>query len=209
MPPPFIPNIRSNEDTRYFEDSNVFGDDDESTELSSQQWSERDADKDNNVSKDGETIQKPLDGATACIDKVYAAISEQYDKKNNIDEALEAFNVAVQTKALGWIATPYDSHRLKGIETEIRQLIDLGLPIADGEALLQFVERYGKRLKKRSRDRLLRDQQTKRISMELRKRNAFLGYTWRRMGPYKAILKHDKGVDASLAVMRSSKRGCF
>ncbi|CAK7272602.1 hypothetical protein SEPCBS57363_005213 [Sporothrix epigloea] len=209
MPPPFIPKIRSDDDTRYFEDSDVFGDDDESTELSSPRWSERDTDKNNNVNKDGETIQKQLDGATACIDKGFAAMNEQDDKEDSIDEALDAFNVAVQTKALGWIATPYDSHRLKGIETEIRQLIDLGLPIADGEALLHFVERYGKRLKKRSRDRLLRDQQTKRISMELRKRNAFLGYTWRRMGPYKAMLKHDKGVDAGLAVVRSPKRGCF
>ncbi|CAK7219619.1 hypothetical protein SCUCBS95973_003876 [Sporothrix curviconia] len=199
MPPPFVPKIRSDDDTQYFDDGDMFDDDDESTEIPTPR-----------CSKEGDGKDKNREAAAGgYVDNPPAAMNNKHDEEDSIDEALEAFDVVVQMKALGWVATPYDSSRLKAIEAEIGQLIAHGLSTSDGEALLRFVERYGKREKKRPRDRLLRDRETKKVSMELRKRNAFLGYTWRRMGPYKAVLRHNGGVEASLAVMRSSHRGCF
>ena len=47
--------------------------------------------------------------------------------------------------------------------------------------LKQIVRVYGKKERKRPRDRLLRDGSTKDVAMDVRKANAFLGYTWRRM----------------------------
>ncbi|CAK7202789.1 hypothetical protein SEUCBS139899_005516 [Sporothrix eucalyptigena] len=184
MPPPFVPKIRSDDDTQYFDDG-IVSEDEESTDVSGEG-----DDKDN------------MEACTAIQDS-------PKENADSIDEALGPFDVTVQMKALGWIATPYDSSRLKVIEAEIGQLIATGLSTSDGEALLRFVEKFGKREKKRPRDRLLRDRKTKRISMELRKRNAFLGYTWRRMSPYAAMPKYNRGVEASLAVMRSSHRGFF
>ncbi|CAK7271426.1 hypothetical protein SEPCBS119000_004600 [Sporothrix epigloea] len=209
MPPPFIPKIRSDDDTRYFEDSAIFDDDDDDESTDPPRWSDRDNDKGNHVKKGVDITDKPLEVATMCKEEILAAKAEKGGKRGLIDKALKAFDAAVQMKALSWIATPCDSQRLKAIETEIEQLIALGLSTADGEALLHFVERFGKREKKRPRDRLLRDQKTKKIAMELRKRNAFLGYTWRRMGSYKAMIKQERGAEASLALMRSSNRGCL
>jgi hypothetical protein len=44
-----------------------------------------------------------------------------------------------------------------------------------------FVKRYGRKEKKRPRDRLLRDRDFAPKVLELRKRGAFLGYTYRRI----------------------------
>jgi protein-serine/threonine kinase len=197
MPPPFIPKVRAEDDTQYFDD------DFKSDPIDS---SESASEADNNDGGDNPTHpQKNGDP----MDKDYAAKNEQEEKGGSIDEALERFDINMQMKALGWIATPYDSSRLKDIEAEIGQLVISGLPTSDGEALIRFVERHGKRERRRPRDRLLRNAETKKISMELRKRNAFLGYTWRRMNPYTTLATYDRNVEASLAVMRSSHRGCF
>ena len=210
MPPPFVPKIRSEDDTQYFDDSDAFDDNDESSDFSSPQCSKEENVKDREAHEGGNRAgELLLKDAAGCLGKELAAKTRREDGEDSMDVALEAFDVAVQMKALGWIPTPYDSARLKTIEAEIGQLIALGMSTSDGEALLRFVERYGKREKKRPRDRLLRDRKTRSISMELRKRNAFLGYTWRRMGPYKAVLRHNRGVETSLAAMRSSHRGCF
>ncbi|KAL1902833.1 hypothetical protein Sste5346_000744 [Sporothrix stenoceras] len=192
MPPPFIPKMRAEDDTQYFDDG-FKSDTDDSSE------SEPEADDEEKAGGDLTHHQK--DGNA--MDK------EQRFEGESMDEALENFDVNVQMKALNWIATPYDSSRLKVIEAEIGQLVTSGLPTTDGEALIRFVEKYGKKERRRPRDRLLRNAKTKKISMELRKRNAFLGYTWRRMNPYTTLANYDRSVEASLAVMRSSHRGCF
>lgn len=184
MPPPFVPKMRTEDDTQYFDDG-FKSDTDDSSE------SEAEAEA------DGEEAAGDL------MDK------GQGLKGDSIDEALECFEAKVQMKALNWIATPYDSSRLKVIEAEIGQLVASGLPVTGGELLIQFVEKYGKKERRRPRDRLLRNAKTKKVSMELRKRNAFLGYTWRRMNPYTTLASYDRSVEASLAVMRSSHRGCF
>ena len=46
--------------------------------------------------------------------------------------------------------------------------------------LKAFVKHYGRKEKKRPRDKLLRDRDTAPKVLELRKQGAFLGYTYRR-----------------------------
>jgi hypothetical protein len=53
--------------------------------------------------------------------------------------------------------------------------------------LKRFVRLFGRKERKRPRDRLLRDRRTKKMVMEVRKQTAFLGYTWRRMRPLPAF----------------------
>lgn len=197
MPPPFVPKVRAEDDTQYFDDG-FQSDADDSSESTPPLNSNECVDDPARPQENGDFM-----------DKDYAADNGEEGKGDSMDEALEGFDVNVQMKALGWIATPYDSSRLKVIEAEIGQLVTSGLPTTNGEALIRFVERYGKKERRRPRDRLLRDSKTKKISMELRKRNAFLGYTWRRMNPYTSLANYDRNVEASLAVMRSPHRGCF
>ncbi|ERT03103.1 AGC/NDR/NDR protein kinase [Sporothrix schenckii ATCC 58251] len=196
MPPPFVPKLRTEDDTQYFDDS-FKSDTDGSSESASE------ADK-----NEAARAPSPPPKDDDFMEKDYAAKNKK-EMADRIDEALQGFDVNIQMRALTWVATPFDSSRLKAIEAEIGQLVALGLPMADGEALIRFVAKFGKKERKRPRDRLLRNAKTKKISMELRKRNAFLGYTWRRMNPHTTLANYDRNEEGSLAVMRSTHRGCF
>lgn len=88
---------------------------------------------------------------------------------------------SIQKWALAAIAVPYDSTRLHGLDSQIEALP--GLDLQDKSRLRQFIRLFGRHDRKRPRDRLLRDRQTKGVVMDVRKKTAFLGYTWRRMRP--------------------------
>ncbi|KAI1828482.1 kinase-like domain-containing protein [Xylaria intraflava] len=82
-----------------------------------------------------------------------------------------------------FIASPYDSARLKRMDREIDALVTP--PSAAPEARLAdqmkaFIRTFGRRERKRPRDRLLRDRKTKATVLKVRKQTAFLGYTFRR-----------------------------
>lgn len=91
------------------------------------------------------------------------------------------FRPIVQDMAVQLVATPYDSSRLR----QLHQHIDDFELVSSEEkqALKHFLRLYGQKERKRPRDRLLRDDKTKDIVMGVRKRTAFLGYTWQRMRP--------------------------
>jgi hypothetical protein len=97
-------------------------------------------------------------------------------------EALRGFRSKVQAMATQLVASPYDTFRLRQIGQRIDE--DPNLCPDEREVLKLFVRCYGKRERKRPRDRLLRDSATKTTVMRLRKRTAFLGYTWRRRRVY-------------------------
>jgi hypothetical protein len=107
MTPPFVPNIKSMDDTQYFDEEDPISDFSEST-------------------------------------------SGPPPTAEEIAEALKPFSQEIQTIAKGFIERPNDSVKLK---------------------------------KKRPRDRLLRDKDTAPKVLELRKKGAFLGYTYRRYRP--------------------------
>jgi protein-serine/threonine kinase len=137
MTPPFVPNIKSMDDTQYFDEEDPISDFSEST-------------------------------------------SGPPPTAEEIAEALKPFSQEIQTIAKGFIERPNDSVKLKKVEREID-----AFPMCEEqkEYLKGFVKHYGRKEKKRPRDRLLRDKDTAPKVLELRKKGAFLGYTYRRYRP--------------------------
>ncbi|KAM3077127.1 hypothetical protein ACMFMF_005041 [Clarireedia jacksonii] len=135
MAPPFIPNIKSMDDTHYFDEEDPISDFSDS------------------VSAPQPTVQQ-------------------------IAEALKPFNREIQILATGFIERPHDSVRLKKVEKEIDQFV---MREEDKEYLKKFVKTFGRKERKRPRDRLLRDRSVAPMVLELRKKGAFLGYTYRRI----------------------------
>ncbi|KAJ3504278.1 hypothetical protein NM208_g16361 [Fusarium decemcellulare] len=91
------------------------------------------------------------------------------------------FETHVQEKAMELIKKPFDMAKLRGIDRDLDASTDL--QPNEKFVLKQFVRFYGHKERKRPRDMLLRDKDTKRVVMEIRKETAFMGYTWRRMRP--------------------------
>jgi protein-serine/threonine kinase len=135
MTPPFIPNIKSMDDTHYFDEEDPISDFSDS------------------VSAPQPTVQQ-------------------------IAEALKPFNREIQILATGFIERPHDSVRLKKVEKEIDQFV---MREEEKEYLKTFVKTFGRKERKRPRDRLLRDRSIAPMVLELRKKGAFLGYTYRRI----------------------------
>ena len=134
MTPPFVPKIRSMEDTHYFDEEDPISDFSDS------------------VSGPPPTVEE-------------------------IAEALKPFNREIQIIATGFIERPHDSVKLRKVEKEIDSFM---MCEEQKDYLKAFVKHYGRKEKKRPRDRLLRDRDIAPKVLELRKRGAFLGYTYRR-----------------------------
>lgn len=139
MTPPFVPNIKSMDDTHYFDEEDPISDFSESH-------------------------------------------SGPPPTSKEIDSALKPFNREIQVIAKDFIKRPHDSTRLKKVEREIDGLLGIGDEQKD--YLKAFVKHYGQKERKRPRDRLLRDRELAPKVLELRKRGAFLGYTYRKFRPY-------------------------
>lgn len=137
IPPPFIPAIRSLDDTQYFDEDDPISD----------------------FSESGDTKEPTIE---------------------ELNEALKFFDESVQRLATGFIARPYDTAKLKKVSREID-----ALQLADEQKsyLKDFIRHYGRKEKKRPRDKLLRDKETAPKVLELKKKGAFLGYTYRRYRP--------------------------
>lgn len=97
-----------------------------------------------------------------------------------IADALRPFHRDIQIMATEFIAKPHDTVRLKKVEKDI-DAICMGEEQKD--YLKAFVKHYGRKEKKRPRDKLLRDRETAPKVLEMRKKGAFLGYTYRRYRP--------------------------
>ncbi|OAQ72714.1 splicing factor u2af large subunit [Pochonia chlamydosporia 170] len=85
----------------------------------------------------------------------------------------------IQNLAIDLIATPYDSARLRSADRRIDKIF--GITFEERKTLKTFIRMYGRKERKRPRDILLRDQDTKAPALEVRKKTAFMGYSWRRM----------------------------
>jgi protein-serine/threonine kinase len=135
MTPPFVPNIKSTDDTHYFDEEDSISD-------------------------------------------FSASASQAQPTTEEVADALKKFNRELQILATGFIERPYDSIRLRKVDKEID-----AVNVSDEQKnyLKEFVKRYGRKEKKRPRDRLLRDRDLASKVLELRKRGAFLGYTYRRI----------------------------
>lgn len=135
MPPPFIPNIKSMDDTHYFDE------------------------------------EEPISDFSESVATITPTVQQ-------IADALKPFNREIQMLATGFIERPHDTARLKKVEKEIDQF---NMRDEEKEYLKKFVKTFGKKERKRPRDRLLRDKEIAPKILELRKKGAFLGYTYRRI----------------------------
>ena len=159
--PPFVPNIKSTDDTTYFDEEDPISD-----------------------------FSDSLSGPPATAEEIH--------------NALRPFNREIQILATGYIDRPHDSLRLRKVEKEID-----GFVMGDEQKdyLKAFVKHYGQKEKKRPRDRLLRDKETAPKVLELRKKGAFLGYTYRRFQPrMHSISRVGSSRAASLLGSAASKR---
>jgi protein-serine/threonine kinase len=139
MVPPFVPNIKSMEDTTYFDEEEPISDFSDS------------------VSGPPPTMEE-------------------------ISDALKPFHREIQILCKGFIQRPHDSLRLRTVEKEIDSF---AMCEEQKDYLKAFVKHYGRKEKKRPRDRLLRDKEIAPKVLELRKKGAFLGYTYRKFKPEK------------------------
>jgi protein-serine/threonine kinase len=162
MTPPFVPNIKSTDDTHYFDEEDSISD-------------------------------------------FSASVAHSQPTTEEIADALKRFNRELQILATGFIERPYDSIRLRKVEKEID-----AFNVSDEQKgnLKEFVKRYGRKEKKRPRDRLLRDRELASKVLELRKRGAFLGYTYRRIRQGRVSLSKGavSGVGGGVVVSNTGKR---
>ena len=99
--------------------------------------------------------------------------------QEEVRELLSDFRPGVQNVAIELVAKPFDPTKLRSIQTSVSLMNTVSSE--EKEILKAFVRLYGRKERKRPRDRLLRDDKTKDIVMDIRKKTAFMGYTWRRM----------------------------
>ncbi|KAK6205811.1 WD domain protein [Pestalotiopsis sp. IQ-011] len=178
IPPPFVPRLSNLEDARYFEEDEPISD-----------WSESQADTD--VEMEAETYSpqhlpmtipnKMTTAANPFIEGPLPSVGlppQGSRKMAEMHATLASWPKPIRIAMSQFVASPYDSMRLKRINREIDHMSP---DPKDAEKLKIFVRRFGKKERKRPRDRLLRDRQTKSAVLEIRKQSAFLGYTWTRM----------------------------
>lgn len=142
------------------------------------------------VRREAQSSATPKAAATpvvAAAEPVAATIVTNASRKRAEREALLAktlqpFHCGIQAAVRSWLNVPYDSLRLRNFEIQVDA--EPGLRATERDTLKALVRVYGKKEKKRPRDRLLRDPATKRLAMELRKKTAFIGYDWKRIQVY-------------------------
>ncbi|KAH7163267.1 kinase-like domain-containing protein [Dactylonectria estremocensis] len=100
---------------------------------------------------------------------------------DDVRQVLHDFEPRVQSQAIKLIESPFDSTKLRQMDHQIQESRELRSE--EKEMLKHFVRLYGQKERKRPRDILLRDQDIKDDVMNIRKKTAFMGYTWRRMRP--------------------------
>ncbi|KAH8890820.1 kinase-like protein [Thozetella sp. PMI_491] len=186
--PPHIPQIRAPDDTHYFDEE------DEISDWSESQTSEASFDYitmpsqapvavSHGYSQMTSSVSRPILGSAMGATR---ADFRARQREQEARAALRGLRRSIQRWALAAIATPYDTQRLHNIDIQIESFPQLA--VHERTLLKHFVRMFRKREKKRPRDRLLRDRNTRGVAMEVRKKTAFLGYTWRRMRPLRDIL---------------------
>ncbi|KAJ0121023.1 hypothetical protein J7T55_008183 [Diaporthe amygdali] len=133
--------------------------------------------------EEGQSSATPKAAATPVIAAariVATAISKKRaEREALLAKTLQPFDCGIQAAVRSWLNVPYNSLRLRNFEMQVDT--EPGLRASERDTLKALVRIYGKKEKKRPRDRLLRDPATKRPAMELRKKTAFMGYEWKRI----------------------------
>lgn len=220
LSPPFVPMIRSAEDTQYFDEDQPMTDPSDTEDEQEDQQdalapfvssgavasrhgvgdkatptankSERQAQPasihDNNTSPSlSQTSSLPWltevygpVSVTAPTNGINTSASPQITEREvRLAEALGVFDQNIQQAVRSWLMVPYDSLRLRNFELQVDA--EPGLQKWERDALKAVVRVYGRKERKRPRDRLLRDPSTRKVVLAERMKTAFMGYDWRRV----------------------------
>ncbi|KAI0120299.1 kinase-like protein [Hypoxylon sp. NC0597] len=167
--PPFVPQLSGCEDTHYFDEEEPISD-----------WSESVPETSSEIE---DLALNPLvaGGAVNGFPSPPLPRISPYrspEKAADMQAQLAMFPRHVRGVIGQFVSVPYDSAKLKRMDHEI----DAMAPNAElCDAMKAFVRAFGRRERKRPRDRLLRDRNTKGPVLEVRKQTAFMGYTYRRI----------------------------
>ncbi|KAI0164728.1 kinase-like domain-containing protein [Xylariaceae sp. FL1272] len=177
MQPPFVPQIASLEDTHYFDEEEPISDWSESTSEESESVTEPSMEANplaNTMGMEtlGTALQPPI-GPPQTTTAQRSTLRRNPQKEAAMQAELAGFPRHTRNFLAHFVASPYDSTRLKRMDREI-EAPDL---VA---RMKEFVRKFGRRERKRPRDRLLRDRKTRATVLEVRKQTAFLGYTFHR-----------------------------
>ncbi|KAI1390175.1 uncharacterized protein F4822DRAFT_227611 [Hypoxylon trugodes] len=173
--PPFVPQLSSREDTHYFDEEEPISD-----------WSESQPETSSEI--EDLAVNPLIAGSTATgfggpqVPRIAPIRSPA--KIAAMQTQMAMFPRHLRGVLGQFISTPYDSARLKRIDREIEAMAP-DVELCD--AMKAFVRMFGRRERKRPRDRLLRDRNTRGTALEVRKQTAFMGYTYRRMRDYNAM----------------------
>lgn len=127
----------------------------------------------------GTPVVAAAETATAAATTGTNASRKRAEREALLAKTLHPFDCGIQAAVRSWLEVPYDSLRLRNFEIQVDA--EPGLRATERDTLKALVRVYGKKEKKRPRDRLLRDPATKRLAMEVRKKTAFIGYDWKRI----------------------------
>ncbi|KAI1461633.1 kinase-like protein [Annulohypoxylon moriforme] len=171
IPPPFVPQLSGCEDTHYFDEEEPISD-----------WSESEPETTSEMEELSLSVNPLNVGSIASglpsppLPRV--APYRSPEKIAAMQAQIATFPRYVRGVIGQFVSVPYDSAKLKRIDHEI----EATAPDAEMcEAMKAFVRGYGRRERKRPRDRLLRDRNTKAMVLEVRKQTAFMGYPYQRM----------------------------
>jgi serine/threonine protein kinase len=160
MKPPFVPKVKNWEDTRYFEEDEPISDVDDASTISSVH-STKDGDKGKDKGKGPEGISPVSPLSPSTFENAIAAAGILPSEPLGIE--------SFKGKSVNDIIAEQNK-RLKDAE-EMRER---------AEKEKEKAEKKKQKEKKRPRDKMLRDKEVGRQVLELRKKGAFLGYTYRR-----------------------------
>ncbi|KAH9902189.1 protein kinase-like domain-containing protein [Xylariomycetidae sp. FL2044] len=229
--PPFVPRITSLEDTHYFDEEEPISDwSDSVSETSSSNSEILDANPLLGGTAAADTpfvngLGAPLSPASTPDGRPTVPPRRHSPRKMAAMHAeLSTFPQGAQTAIAQYVANPYDSARLKRIDREIEALMERndhqsphsGLPTHVNqqqhqqqqqfqelcERIKTFVRTYGRRERKRPRDRLLRDRNTRNTVLEVRKQTAFLGRAMGLVMVTGTVVKEEEQEDAILDLQR-------
>ncbi|KAI1468889.1 kinase-like protein [Daldinia caldariorum] len=170
IPPPFIPQLSGCEDTHYFDEEEPISD-----------WSESqpEASSENEGLTPNPLIAYATVNGFPTTPPPRMVPYRSPEKVAVIQAQIAAFPRNVRGAIAKFVSLPYDSAKLKRMDREIEVMVPDVELCAEMKA---FIRTYGRRERKRPRDRLLRDKITKGPVLEVRKQTAFMGYTYRRIG---------------------------
>ncbi|KAI0843031.1 kinase-like protein [Hypoxylon sp. FL0890] len=166
--PPFVPQLSGCEDTHYFDEEEPISD-----------WSESIPETSSEIE---DVALNPLIAGSAANGFPSPPLPRISPYRSPTKAAAMQAQLSMFPRHLRgvigqFVSVPYDSAKLKRMDHEIEAMTpDMGLC----DAMKAFVRAFGRRERKRPRDRLLRDRNTKGPVLEVRKQTAFMGYTYRR-----------------------------